>query len=160
MHAVLAQQKLKKLLALRPAPPKAKTSKIIIKVLSGNNLAAKDRNGKSDPYLTILYGTQTFKTQYVKKTLSPVWTDQVFIIAQDPRQTQILVECWDWELLGGHDFMGEFFVQTSIIPDDGSPLKKSFTLLEHTIKDKDKRKKIKGGGGISGTIELELSKAP
>jgi len=63
MQAVMAQQKLKKLLALRPPPAKQKLTKIVIKALQGKDLAPKDTNGKSDPYLVILYGSQQFKTK-------------------------------------------------------------------------------------------------
>jgi len=153
MQAVLAQQKLKRLLALRPPPPKQKLTKIVIKAKQGKDLAAKDSNGKSDPYLIILYGTQQFKTKCIKKTLNPVWTDQTFVIAADASTPQILVECWDYDVVGTHDFMGEFYIPLSTIPDDGSPLKKHFTLELTTSKSKAKKTNF-----VSGTIELELFK--
>jgi len=153
MQAIMAQQRMKRLLALRPAPPKQKTSKIIIKVLQGKDLAPKDSNGKSDPYLTIIYGLQTFKTKHERKTLCPVWTDQTFVLPLDANNNQILVECWDWDRIGGHDFMGEFFLNTTTIPEDGSPLKRYFDLAQSTSKDKKKKTKH-----VSGAIELELIK--
>jgi serine/threonine protein kinase len=153
MQAVLAQQKLKRLLALRPAPPKQKLTKIVIKALQGKDLAAKDSNGKSDPYLIISYGTQQFKTKCIKKTLNPVWTDQTFVIALDPAVPQILVECWDYDVVGTHDFMGEFYVALNSIPDDGTPVKKHFKLELSTSKIKAKKTNY-----VSGTIELEIFK--
>jgi len=154
IQAVLAQQKMKKLLMLRPAPVKLKTTKILIKVIQGKDLAAKDANGKSDPYINIIYGPTVFKTKHEKKTLNPVWTDQTFVLAQDQTIPQILFECWDWNLLGGPDFMGEFVVNYSQIPDDGTPLRKFFELGPATVKEKKKKTTE-----ISGSIELQLSKA-
>jgi calcium/calmodulin-dependent protein kinase I len=154
MQAVLAQQKMKRLLLLRPAPPKTKLTKIVIKALQGKDLAPKDSNGKSDPYLIILYGNQQFKTKCIKKTLNPVWTDQTFVIAADPNIPEILVECWDYDRVGTHDFMGEFFVPVNNIPEDGTPVKKDYEL--ELTKTKNKAKKTTH---VSGTIELEVFKA-
>jgi len=155
MQAVMAQQRLKKLLALRPAPPKVRTTKLILKAIQGRDLAAKDSNGKSDPYLIIVYGAHSFKTKHIRKTLNPVWTDQTFVFPQDSSQSQILVECWDWDVIGGHDFMGEFFVDTATVPEDGTPLRRFYD-LGHTL-SKDKKKKTKT---VSGSIEIELIRAP
>jgi len=155
MQAVMAQQKMKRLLALRPPPPKQKLTKIVIKALNGKDLAPKDANGKSDPYLIILYGTQQFKTKCIKKTLNPVWTDQTFVIAADPNLPQILVECWDYDRIGTHDFMGEFYIPITTIPDDGASIKKDYE-LELCTNTKNKAKKTTH---VSGTIELEVLKA-
>jgi len=153
-QAILAQQKMKRLLALRPPPPKQKLTKIVIKALQGKDLASKDSNGKSDPYLIILYGTQQFKTKCIKKTLNPVWTDQTFVIAADPSHQKILVECWDYDVVGTHDFMGEFYVDVSSIPDDGSAIKKHFPVgLSPDPKNKAKKTNF-----VSGSIELEIFK--
>jgi len=154
MQAVLAQQKMRRLLALRPPPPKSKLTKIVIKALQGKDLAPKDANGKSDPYLIISYGTQQFKTKCIKKTLNPVWAEQTFVIAADHNVPQILVECWDYDKIGTHDFMGEFNIHVSQIPDDGSKIQKHFT-LELCSNPKNKAKKTTH---VSGTIELEIFK--
>jgi len=67
VNAVLAQQRIKKLLALRPAPPRLRANKLIIKIIQGRNLVAKDSNGKSDPYITVIYGQLHSKTKHEKK---------------------------------------------------------------------------------------------
>jgi len=104
-------------------PPKQKTSKIIIKVLQGKDLAAKDLNGNL--YLTIMYGPQTFKTSVQKKTLCPVWTDQTFVLPV-ANHNQILVEYWD--CIGG---VGDKEWDSSErIPEDGSPLKRYFDIVQ------------------------------
>jgi len=151
MNAILAQQRMKRLLGLRPAPPKKQTSKIALTAIQGKGLAPKDSNGKSDPYLTIIYGPLVFKTKHIRKTLDPVWTDSTYVFPVDSANDTILVECWDWDVVGGHDFMGEFSVPLSMIPEDGSPLRKSFELGFSTSKDKKKKTKT-----VTGTIEIEV----
>jgi len=126
----------------------------VIKALQGKDLAPKDANGKSDPYLIISYGTQQFKTKCIKKTLNPVWAEQTFVIASDHNVPHILVECWDYDKIGTHDFMGEFNINMSQIPDDGSHIQKHFT-LELCSNPKNKAKKT---NHVSGTIELEIFK--
>jgi len=71
VNAVLAQQRIKKLLALRPAPPRLRANKLIIKIIQGRNLVAKDSNGKSDPYITVIYGQLHSKTKHEKKNIGP-----------------------------------------------------------------------------------------
>jgi len=156
MQAVLAQQRMKRLLGLRPAPAKKTFGKIIVKALQGRDLASKDSNGKSDPYLTINFGTQQAKTKVVKKTLNPVWQDPPIVFANDGSHNHILVECWDWDqpIFGSHDFMGEFVVLVSSIPDDGVPIKQFYDLSFCT--SGEKRKKTKH---VSGAIELEFCKS-
>jgi len=135
-----------------PAIKPVDANKIFLKANQGKDLAPKDSNGKSDPYLVILYGDQRFKSKCIKKTLNPVWTDQHFIIEGDPSVTQILVECWDYDKVGKHDFMGEFYIDVSEIPDDGTIETKDFTLKVCN----DPKNKDKNTSNVSGTIELEL----
>jgi len=141
----------------KPATPNPVEDNIYVKALQGVNLAAKDANGLSDPYLVILYGTQKFTSVRVNETLNPVWTDQSFTLVADSTVEKILVECWDYDKIGKHDFMGEFFVDVSSIPEDGTPLQKHFILEVSAERKTNRAKKSKN---ISGTIELELSKTP
>jgi len=84
-----------------------------------------------------------------------VWTDQTFVLAANASIPQILVECWDWNILGNHGFMGEFFVSVAEIPEDGSPVRKHWDLELA----QDKKNKTKKTSHVSGTIELEIFKA-
>jgi len=127
VNAVLAQQRMKRLLALRPAPPKQRANKLVIKIIQGRNLVAKDSNGKSDPYITVIYGQLHSKTKHEKKTLVPVWKDHAsstIIFPVHKENKNVLLECWDFDLVGGHDFMGEVIVDISDIPEDGVPVRK------------------------------------
>ena len=46
-------------------------------VIDGKNLAAMDKSGTSDPYVTLktTFNKQSFKTKVIKKTLEPKWTE-------------------------------------------------------------------------------------
>ncbi len=52
-----------------------------IHLVEGQNLVAKDNlmggmvKGKSDPYVKIQVGGETFKSQVMKENLNPVWTE-------------------------------------------------------------------------------------
>ncbi len=49
--------------------------------MEGQNLVAKDNmmggmvKGKSDPYVKIQVGGETFKSQVIKENLNPVWNE-------------------------------------------------------------------------------------
>ena len=121
-------------------------------MVSGKDLAAKDANGKSDPYLRVFCGPFKYKTKTVKKTLDPVWNDEVFEIpATTAKVNPIVIECWDWDVIGSDDFMGEFTFNCDSIPA-GKGETVSFTL------QKPKKKEMKKSGAVSGSITLNISK--
>ncbi|RHZ44097.1 hypothetical protein Glove_759g11 [Diversispora epigaea] len=81
-----------------------------IDIIEGQKLAAKDRNGFSDPYITINIGDETFNTQVIDKNLNPVWNAS-FDHKLDPQNphNEIQFICWDKDIFG-HDYMGEVTV--------------------------------------------------
>eukprot|EP01126_Amoeba_proteus_P054938 TRINITY_DN6784_c0_g1_i12.p1 TRINITY_DN6784_c0_g1~~TRINITY_DN6784_c0_g1_i12.p1 ORF type:complete len:168 (+),score=26.93 TRINITY_DN6784_c0_g1_i12:365-868(+) len=122
-----------------------------IRLISGKDLAAKDLDGKSDPYIRLWCGPFKFLSRIVNKTLSPVWNETFEIPAIYAKSNPIDVECWDWDAVGGDDYMGEFSFSSDIVID-GEVLVSSFAL--HKPKVKSKRKT----GDVSGSIQLELQK--
>ncbi|OAA50721.1 Phosphatidylserine decarboxylase [Cordyceps fumosorosea ARSEF 2679] len=76
-------------------------------VMKARNLAAKDRNGMSDPYLVLRLGDARAVTHAVPKTLNPEWN----IIEQLPingiNSLVLDVICWDKDRFG-KDYLGEF----------------------------------------------------
>jgi len=129
-----------------------------VEVVSGKNLAPKDANGKSDPYLRVFCGPFKYKTKVVKKSLDPVWSDESFQIpATTAKVNQVTIECWDWDVIGTDDFMGEFSfgLQGSSAIDlaPGATQTITFPL------QKPKQKSMKKTGAVSGSITLNITKA-
>lgn len=126
-----------------------------VEIQSGAQLAPKDPNGLSDPYLKLWCGYFKYKTKIIKKTLNPVWGQTVEIPSKDAKGKSMEIECWDWDLVGGDDYMGEVSIDMDTILAEGAvgePIKKSFNL------GKPKKKSKKKQGDVSGSITLVFTK--
>ena len=74
-------------------------------VHEAKKLIAADRGGTSDPYCQVKVEKQLFKTEIVKKSLNPVWNETFDFSARVT--TKVLVfEVYDYDMIGGHDFLG------------------------------------------------------
>lgn len=65
-----------------------------ITILEGRHLAAKDRSGKSDPYVRLRYGKLERKTKTVKQDLNPVWK-QDFEFPEIGNGEYLQLKCYD-----------------------------------------------------------------
>jgi len=125
---------------------------LTIKIIAGKDLAAKDVNGKSDPYCVLWCGAEKFKTKMKTKTLSPHW-DETFQVPYSKCHGKSLdFECWDTNLLMRDEFMGEFSVNVDQIPL-GKPDRKWYNLMPRSGETKKKKSNV-----VSGAIEVEFSK--
>ncbi|THV85307.1 hypothetical protein D6D29_02459 [Aureobasidium pullulans] len=78
-----------------------------VQVLEGRNLAPKDKNGTSDPYLVITLGDAREATSVIDKTLNPKW-HQTFDLPISGISSLLLEGvCWDKDRFS-KDYMGEF----------------------------------------------------
>ena len=86
---------------------------------AASGLDKKDFLGKSDPFLVIsrtagaeAQYSAVHKTNYIKKTLDPVWPPFSIpagrLCAGDDNR-HLRIECFDWDSDGGHDLIGECF---------------------------------------------------
>lgn len=86
---------------------------LYITLLGGDGLASKDANGLSDPYAKVeirnssgaLLEGMRKETKVVRRTLNPIWNERV-LFSNVPLDGSMVLECWDWDRIGGHDFMG------------------------------------------------------
>ncbi|CAG8434726.1 9000_t:CDS:10 [Scutellospora calospora] len=81
-----------------------------VDIIKARNLAIKDRNGFSDPYIVMHIGDENYNTHVVNKNLNPEW-DATFCHKIDPQHppSEIHFTCWDKDIFG-KDYMGEIII--------------------------------------------------
>jgi hypothetical protein len=108
----------------KSAPPEPEDAihflEIRVWVKEGRNLVAKDTNifGRpttSDPYVKVYHGPNKLgKTAIIKKTLDPVWDNEIFCIPVVPRVLDVYrnIECsiFDHDNLSSDDPMGTVYI--------------------------------------------------
>ena len=82
-----------------------KSFKLLIK--KAKNLIATDTSAKtSDPYSEISYNNKiVFKTQVIKKNLSPEW-NEIFIIPYDGSMSSLIIDVYDMNFMRRGSFLG------------------------------------------------------
>ncbi|XP_026871690.2 ras GTPase-activating protein 4 [Electrophorus electricus] len=78
------------------------------RVLEARDLAKKDRNGASDPFVRVRYNGKSQESVVVKKSCYPRWNESFEFELDDPLADSLLtVEVWDWDLVSKNDFLGK-----------------------------------------------------
>eukprot|EP00179_Madagascaria_erythrocladioides_P003782 CAMPEP_0198308766 /NCGR_PEP_ID=MMETSP1450-20131203/1338_1 /TAXON_ID=753684 ORGANISM="Madagascaria erythrocladiodes, Strain CCMP3234" /NCGR_SAMPLE_ID=MMETSP1450 /ASSEMBLY_ACC=CAM_ASM_001115 /LENGTH=793 /DNA_ID=CAMNT_0044011471 /DNA_START=83 /DNA_END=2464 /DNA_ORIENTATION=- len=96
------------------------SGQLFVGVIEARNVAAKDASGTSDPLCKVHFNGQRYKTKQVMKTLSPVWHDEFYFeVPKAALGGAVLVEMFDWNLLGANDPMGAVSVPLGDMPDGG-----------------------------------------
>nr|XP_047902565.1 multiple C2 and transmembrane domain-containing protein 1 isoform X1 [Anser cygnoides] len=76
----------------------------------GQNLAARDRGGTSDPYVKFkLGGKEVFRSKTIHKNLNPVWEEKTSILIDNPREP-VYVKVFDYDFGLQDDFIGSAFL--------------------------------------------------
>ncbi|XP_049659278.1 collagen alpha-1(II) chain-like isoform X6 [Accipiter gentilis] len=76
-------------------------------VLEARDLARKDRNGASDPFVRLRYNGKVQESTVVKKSCYPRWNETFEFELAEPAGEKLCVEVWDWDLVGRNDFLGK-----------------------------------------------------
>uniref|UniRef100_A0A8C2GIC8 Extended synaptotagmin-like protein 1b n=1 Tax=Cyprinus carpio TaxID=7962 RepID=A0A8C2GIC8_CYPCA len=83
-----------------------------IHLVEAQNLVAKDNmmggmvKGKSDPYVKIQIGGETFKSQVIKENLNPTWNEMYEVVLTQLPGQELTLEVFDKDMDMNDDFMG------------------------------------------------------
>ncbi|KAM9507452.1 multiple C2 and transmembrane domain-containing protein 1 isoform 2-T2 [Guaruba guarouba] len=76
----------------------------------GQNLAARDRGGTSDPYVKFkLGGKEVFRSKTIHKNLNPVWDEKTCILIDNLREP-LYIKVFDYDFGLQDDFIGSAFL--------------------------------------------------
>lgn len=72
----------------------------------GKDLAIKDLNGTSDPYVKIFYGSnEKYTSSIIQKNLNPVWNEKISFFVHD-LSIPIIFQLFDYDRIGRDEPMG------------------------------------------------------
>ncbi|ONH69511.1 Tricalbin-3 [Cyberlindnera fabianii] len=92
---------------LPPSETILDTGRAKVEFIGAENLASADRNGKSDPYLTVeLEKIELFRTKTVKKNLNPVWNETTTLPVPSRSRCDLKVNVYDWDRAGKNELIG------------------------------------------------------
>eukprot|EP01130_Rhizamoeba_saxonica_P000698 TRINITY_DN10635_c0_g1_i1.p1 TRINITY_DN10635_c0_g1~~TRINITY_DN10635_c0_g1_i1.p1 ORF type:complete len:499 (+),score=108.55 TRINITY_DN10635_c0_g1_i1:49-1545(+) len=132
---------------------------LTVKLISGTDLAPKDKNGKSDPYCMIWVGDENEikankrKSKVKKNTLNPIWKNQVFTFTANSEDI-LRIRVWDHDTFSKDDFMGQLVLPIDGYFGDYEECKEA-RLIEMELQN-DANIKTK----ISGSLTVEIAFKP
>ncbi|NXV13141.1 PCLO protein, partial [Cepphus grylle] len=103
---------------------------LIIHILQARNLAPRDNNGYSDPFVKVYLlpgrgAEYKRRTKYVQKSLNPEWNQTVIyknISMEQLKKKTLEVTVWDYDRFSSNDFLGEVLIELSSISQlDNTP---------------------------------------
>nr|XP_046239960.1 extended synaptotagmin-1 isoform X2 [Scatophagus argus] len=103
-----------------PHPSFATEGLLRIHLLAGQNLVPKDNlmggmvKGKSDPYVKINIGGETFTSQVIKGNLNPTWNEMYEVVLRPQSGQEVQVELFDKDM-DKDDFLGRFRISVADI---------------------------------------------
>ncbi|NXO01591.1 PCLO protein, partial [Rhinopomastus cyanomelas] len=126
---------------------------LIIHILQARNLAPRDNNGYSDPFVKVYLlpgrgqvmvvqnASAEYKrrTKYVQKSLNPEWNQTVIyknISMEQLKKKTLEVTVWDYDRFSSNDFLGEVLIELSSVSQlDNTPrwypLKEQSESIDH-----------------------------
>lgn len=132
---------------------RAKGNGLVLKILviQARNLAGKDKNGLSDPYLTLTLGDSRHSTHSITKTLNPSWNVLIQMSIPDTNGLTLNCVCWDKDRFR-KDYMGEFELAIDeLFSGDQTVVEPKWFPLRNG------RALGKKGGVVSGDVQLQLT---
>ncbi|DAZ99073.1 TPA: hypothetical protein N0F65_008378 [Lagenidium giganteum] len=101
---------------------------MLLKIIRAEDLPASDPNGKSDPFVKVLYdGREVGVTPRVKKNLNPRWDAEVAFPLVHASWMYVVLEVWDRDELSANDLLGSLRVPFP----EWRPLVEEYTKRQH-----------------------------
>ncbi|NXP13253.1 PCLO protein, partial [Thinocorus orbignyianus] len=103
---------------------------LVIHILQARNLAPRDNNGYSDPFVKVYLlpgrgAEYKRRTKYVQKSLNPEWNQTVIyknISMEQLKKKTLEVTVWDYDRFSSNDFLGEVLIELSSVSQlDNTP---------------------------------------
>ncbi|KAN0102605.1 C2 domain protein [Hyaloscypha variabilis] len=86
---------------------------IYIKLKRAAGIAAQDKSGKSDPFITLAFsqfGKPVYCTRIIEQDLNPIWNEQTCLLVYQDQLTageRLSVELWDSDVISADDIVGK-----------------------------------------------------
>jgi hypothetical protein len=77
-----------------------------VKLISGNNLSAKDISGTSDPYCELKVANIAQRSRKIRRTRNPYWNEHFNFNISNPLADSLLISVFDWDLITRDDPLG------------------------------------------------------
>ncbi|KAM9272471.1 ras GTPase-activating protein 4-like [Morus bassanus] len=119
-------------------------------VLEARDLARKDRNGASDPFVRLRYNGKVQESTVVKKSCYPRWNETFEFELAESAEEKLCVEVWDWDLVSKNDFLGK--VVFSVQGLEAAGQEEGWFRLRP---DKSKPREDEHGGSL-GSLQLQV----
>lgn len=95
--------------------------KITLDILSATELKSVDSNGKSDPFCVVkLDGIEIHRTDKKRRTLNPIWNDEITFPMLSRSRQVLLLEVYDWDLTHDDELLGLANLDLSLITPNNS----------------------------------------
>ncbi|XP_051563285.1 uncharacterized protein LOC127446426 isoform X3 [Myxocyprinus asiaticus] len=104
-----------------PHPSFATEGVLRVHLVEAQDLVAKDNlvggmvKGKSDPYVKIQIGGETFKSNVIKENLNPTWNEMYEVVLTPLPGQELTLEVFDKDMDMKDDFMGRLKINLSDI---------------------------------------------
>jgi len=117
------------------------THNFSVHVLKATDLASRDANGLSDPYLVLHVlpdeeAESTCHTKIVHKTLNPEFNESFtfsFELTENIEEKILHISVWDWDRFTEHEFMGHMIVPFIDVLESGNKLNKAVNLVPSPV---------------------------
>ncbi|XP_069483744.1 multiple C2 and transmembrane domain-containing protein 1 isoform X2 [Ambystoma mexicanum] len=101
-----------------PPPADLEMYQLDVTLKQGNNLAARDRGGTSDPYVKFkIGGKEVFRSKTRHKNLNPIWEEKVCLLI-DQLKEPLYIKVFDYDFGLQDDFMGSAFLDLTTLELD------------------------------------------